>query len=945
MTMSWEALDALLAQALSLDAQARSAWLRQQPPDVQTKLREMLALADDDDFLEDTPALDVDVTQRVLTEDTDDEALPTVGPYTLLRRLGHGGMGSVWLAQRTDKKPDRKVALKLPRFAITDPYIEAHFARERDMLAALVHPGIARLYESGVAESGQPYLAMEYVEGQTVDDYCTSRTLDVESRLWLFVDVAKAVAHAHNKLIVHRDIKPANVLVHASGEPKLLDFGIARVVRDNNDNSTLTREWGSHAVTPDYASPEQLAGHPVTVASDVYALGLLLYRILTGHKAYTLKGVGIGNLGSALDDMSIPPPSQVVRQASDKRIMQGDLDTIVLKALKHDPDERYASVQAMIDDLRRYLKGYPIKARPDTRLYRLNKFVSRNRMGVLASIAFAAVVLAGLIGTVWQARQANAERHRIQTIQRFLDDMIRTTNPVANGMVNPGVDTLITRGLKQLDQESELDTISQLKLKVLLTDSFLRIRQTDDSTALAKKVWQQAVEQVGADHPLALEAEAVFYSGHYLPAELMTEREAVLSLPERLRAANEVNDEYMLLALRARSHVLEQEWAFAEAEKTMTQLLAISERHLGKNHPRTIHAMVLLASTQRFKMDFKAALETASRADQRAKAIHDGDVSKPLEIEVDQVLGEALAVNGRVAEAIPLMRFAATASEEVYGKYSPITMDNLADLARVEDRAGELGLAAEHYHEAVLRLREAGSKEAQASTVSNLVRTHVANRHRVHAMRHIDEWREALKHVSQVPHHVIERSADLAEALAHIYADDLDAAQRVLDGLDEAVPVKRPGTMLDPAYPRATLLRKQGKPKEALAELDAALTGMRGLVKGGRNEMHIHTEIGLNYLDLNQPEKARVHLQQALDFYDHYHARITPRWADALLGMHRLACMDGDTAVVAAHAKQLQNYWQGYLNDLTPEEAADGMADRVKKTLVQVQGCDVQVAR
>ncbi len=354
----------------------------------------------------------------------------TIGAYTLLSLLGEGGMGSVWLAARSDGRFQRQVAIKFLSVAFTARGAEDRFKREGSILGRLAHPHIAELLDAGVSPTGHPYLVLEHVDGQHIDAYCDQHRLAVENRIVLFLDVIAAVAHAHANLIVHRDLKPSNVLVRRDGQVKLVDFGIAKLLQDDPQAGAvqLTRD-GAGAFTPANAAPEQVTGAPVTTATDVYALGILLYELLTGQHPAGAGPHSTADLVKAIVESEPARMSQVVasRRADEgrssaiaakrgatpeklARSLSGDLDTIVAQALKKTPRQRYPTVSALGDDLRRYLGHEPISARPDTFAYRAAKFVRRNRTAV-ALAAFAVVaVLAGITGTVMQARNVRLER-------------------------------------------------------------------------------------------------------------------------------------------------------------------------------------------------------------------------------------------------------------------------------------------------------------------------------------------------------------------------------------------------------------------------------------------------------------------------------------------------------------------------------------------------------
>ncbi|MFN7976826.1 MAG: serine/threonine-protein kinase [Vicinamibacterales bacterium] len=427
----WRELSPYLDEALDLPVEARGAWLARiadSNADLAAELRGLLADYDDvraDGYLEG----DVSPARR---RETHALAGQVLGAYRLVSPLGHGGMGSVWLAERCDGRFEGRAAVKLLNLALVGRSAEARFRREGTILAKVTHPHIARLIDAGVTPTGQPYLVLELVEGRHVDRYCLEQRLDVEARLALVLDVVTAVAHAHANLVVHRDIKPSNVLVTSDGDARLLDFGIAKLIEDDTrwtgappTATALTR--GAHGpMTPRFAAPEQLTGGLVTTATDVYALGVLLYLLLTGrhpggddvHSAATLVKAVVETPPMRMSDVvghGVDAASHAAAcgttPARLRRRLRGDLDTIVACALKKAPAERYPSAAALADDLRRHLEREPIAARPDTLHYRVARFVGRHTRSVAAA-AVAALVLVAVVG--FYTTRVAAERDRAQ---------------------------------------------------------------------------------------------------------------------------------------------------------------------------------------------------------------------------------------------------------------------------------------------------------------------------------------------------------------------------------------------------------------------------------------------------------------------------------------------------------------------------------------------------
>jgi serine/threonine-protein kinase len=432
----WRALSPYLDRALEMDAAERTAWLASvgaADPALAAELRTLLLERDtlsQEGFLQDGPSRPPAPASL---------AGQTVGAYTLVSLIGQGGMGSVWLARRSDGRFEGVAAVKLLNAELVGQVGEERFQREGGILARLIHPHIARLVDAGVSSSGQPYLVLEHVEGEHIDRYCDAKALGVEARIRLFLDVLSAVTHAHAHLVVHRDIKPSNVLVSRAGDAKLLDFGIAKLLEGDGltgEDTALTRE-GGRALTLEYAAPEQVSGQPITTATDVYALAVLLYVLLGGQHPAGSAIRSPADLLRAIVDSEPPRLSSLPTMPEKlRRVLRGDLDTIVARALKKQPQERYPSVTAMADDLRRYLQHEPISTRADTLAYRAGKFVRRNRVPVALAALVVAALVAGLAGTIWQAREASRQRDlalgqlvRAESINEFSNYLLGQAAP------------------------------------------------------------------------------------------------------------------------------------------------------------------------------------------------------------------------------------------------------------------------------------------------------------------------------------------------------------------------------------------------------------------------------------------------------------------------------------------------------------------------------------
>lgn len=438
-TGAWAGLLALLDAALDLpDASSRDAWIDRQglPPDTAAALRRLLA---DHARLQSAGFLEPLTAASVVAPTADADAPQQIGPWRLLRPLGEGGMGRVWLAERDDGQMRRQVALKLPHAGPGQAALAARLLRERQLLASLEHPHIARLYDVGLTADGRPYLVMQYVDGEPITAACDRRRLSVDRRLAVFCQALQAVQHAHQRLVLHRDLKPSNILLDAAGQVSLLDFGVARpldeaVAAGPAEASPLTGLHGA-PLTPGYAAPEQLAGEPLTTACDVYALGVVLHELLTGRRPYRLPVAGLPELARWLRAAPPPRPSETAFSDTDaaeraaarastparlRQRLRGDLDAIVATALAADPARRYATVQEFADDLVRHAGREPVAARAPGVGLRALRFVQRHGLPVAAAAAVTLALGAGLGVAAWQLREARAQAARAEAIRGFL---------------------------------------------------------------------------------------------------------------------------------------------------------------------------------------------------------------------------------------------------------------------------------------------------------------------------------------------------------------------------------------------------------------------------------------------------------------------------------------------------------------------------------------------
>jgi len=681
-----------------------------------------------------------------------------LGPYRLLRPLGRGGMGSVYLAQREDEAFRKRVAIKLLRGDLPSEQLLRHFRAERQILAALDHPAIARLLDGGTTPDGLPYFVMEYVEGQPIDAYCEQRGLGVEARLRLFIAVCEAVQFAHRNLVVHRDLKPSNILVTAGGEIKLLDFGIAKLLNPELASATLASTVSLRLMTPSYASPEQVRGEPISTASDVYSLGVLLYELLTGRKPYRLNGTSQIAIERAICEQDPVPPSTVVRTTREddgrgepaprrrgdparklERRLAGDLDNIVLKALRKEPERRYGSAEQLAQDVDRHLRGFPVSARPATPLYHWGRFLRRNRWRVAVAAVFALVCLglgAAVIGQ-WQRaeRQARASR---QTLD-FVVGLFTDADPFAVDGQGPEmtVRQLLERGVDRLDELEEqpeiraellytvgsvyhsiglLDRADPLLLQALALrrelfgaahpavadslDELARLRYSqgryDEAVALHRRALElrrrsgRPLEIAASETGLAV---ALTAAGDLAGAE--AQQRAALQTYDRRPGADPLADAG---ARHNLARLLEKRGEYGEAESLLRRTLDAYRRQLGNGHPEVA----------RIEIDLGRLLTEAGVYDDAEELLRRGSAALRRALGDDNLytatgvyeLAGLLRHRGDVGEAEPLYR-------QVLATYRRQRGDDNLYVAPVLINLGRLLVARGAYDDAEPLLRQA----------------------------------------------------------------------------------------------------------------------------------------------------------------------------------------------------------------------------------------------
>jgi serine/threonine protein kinase len=749
------------------------------------------------------------------------------GAYTLVSPLGEGGMGTVWLAARADGRFEGRAAVKLLNASLIGPSGAERFRREGNILARLTHANIAHLVDAGVSPAGQPFLIIEYVDGVPIDEYCDAHALTLDARLRLILDVLEAVAHAHANLIVHRDLKPSNVLVRVDGQVKLLDFGIAKLLEDEAQSSTaamLTRD-GARMLTPEYAAPEQMSGGPITTATDIYALGVLIYVILTGHHPAGKRGRSPADLVNAIINNEPLRASDVViavqrnGEAAEnahrrgttpeklRRTLRGDLDTVLGKALKKNPQERYASVAALAADIRHYLSHEPVSARPDALSYRAAKFVRRNRLAVSAT----ALTIAALSGALFVANRerAAAERQFVQVRQ------------LANKLFDIDVQVRQLPGstrARQLIVDTSLDYLRRVTVDAG-ADPGLAL---DVGTAYMRVARVQGVPISANLGQLDKAEQNLRVAQTFIDAVLAAEpgnrtailRSAQIAHDRMILAGSRLQPDAAMAFARTSAGLLErylQSGEWSEPEQVVIAYMNVANRYMAAGHPddairmcrRTIQiakatnlpmqaaaALIVVSRALRDKGDLDGALDTA-RETARVMEPHDNNPSMSQQMQFGlallteaEVLGDEDAVSlGRPNDAIPLLEqsmgiaegFAAQDPSDSSSRFRVSAVGTrLAGLLRQSDPVRSLALYDQVLHRLAELPRTSRAQRDEVRALAGSVATLTRLGRVAEGRRRLDQALKVLQALTLYPARTIElgSEADAAlRALARFEAD------------------------------------------------------------------------------------------------------------------------------------------------------------------------------
>jgi serine/threonine-protein kinase len=686
----WKAAFAEVDRLYDLDDAALAAELdalRAVQPDLHARVVKLL----DGRAEADIGPLTRELGKAVMTAAPGARAGQEFGAWRLERPLGEGGMGEVWLARRSDGRMQGELALKLLHLHLARPDVRRRFQREGQIASRLSHPNIARLHDAGAAADGTLYLVFEYVEGQRIDEWCDARQLDLAARIRLFLDVCAAVAHAHLHLIVHRDLKPSNILVTADGCAKLLDFGIAKLLETEADapaQTELTR-LGGRAMTPAYAAPEQVLGESVTTLTDVYALGVLLYVLLTGIRPYgSLQSTAAELERCILDVDPRPLPAAAgvdgsaaaevgaVERAARRgttpvrlrKALAGDLENIVRKALRKRPADRYPSVVALADELRRYLNHEPVQARPDAFGYRAAKFVRRHRTGSLAAALVAAAAAAGVAGVLWQAERARAQALRAERVKDFVVSVFQQQDPLARAgtdSISPA--PLIGAAIGRADEELRADPALHAELLGDLGEIQFNLGDVKGSTDTLQRALHEQEGVKGADSLEVAEAlrrlTMPLLQNDY--AQALRDAERALAILRSHGQGDTV--EAARVELRLAASISASEGASERCLALHADANRILQAKLGPNNPETIRALFEQAASDnqsRRDVEAEALLRDVIARYERLYGPNSVQLAAPLEM-----LARVLGRNNRASQAVPILQRAIALTLASFGPH------------------------------------------------------------------------------------------------------------------------------------------------------------------------------------------------------------------------------------------------------------------------------------
>ena len=915
-THDWQALSCLLDTVLSLPPAERAAWvdgLAGNQAELKPLLRELLAcqdLAGWDDFLATLPKI---TAPPVLTR-IDASSGDVIGPYRLERELGTGGMGSVWLAERIDGLLKRKIALKLPHLGGDLAGLSARMAQERDILATLEHPCIARLYDAGIAEDGRPYLALEYVEGEPIDHYSERHGLKFSDRIELALQVAGAVAYAHTRLVVHRDLKPSNILVDTQGQVHLLDFGIAKLLDEGGPAQTRLTLAGC-ALTPEYASPEQIRGEAIGTASDVYSLGVVLYELLVGTRPYKLQQKGTAfALAQAVLSAETLRPSAAAADAAARRKLRGDLDTIILKALRKSPSDRYATVAEFAEDIERYVRGEPVRARPDSTWYRTRRFIARNAVLVGAATCVVIALAAGLAIALWQVQVARAEQRRAEDVKQFVTSIFQAGDPYFGGGKQTSAVQLLAAAKTRVDGELKSQPATAVELLGIIGESLVNMGQIDAAEqALTEAVARGTRELAPGSLPTAVaQARLAFVRERQFRFD--EARNLIETAIPALRRSGAAGLRPLSSALEDSAGIAFRQGDFPRAERDGTEAVALARIAFGPEDFETIMAMRDLADTYLHAGKPDEAYPIAEQAFRTASLANGGKGADVLLVNTELMYGSALVQTGHIEEGIVHLETAARNADAIYGSSSDVGASISSWLSIAQGKLGDLAPAITQDRRALAFYEQRAGDDK--STLVAGVRMGLAR-----LLLQARQSREALDECARISaatlaqypqndRHRTECQRIRGLALAYLGQFD-DANAAILANVAERKPGEK-APLAESLAAMGTLLGLQGMWQQSAQWYQQGLDALAMSTDDSPTRAQILAGLGRALLELDQAGAAESRLREANQMYARLFKKMNPDWADTLVGLGRISLEEHDADEAVRMLAEADAFWRQF---------------------------------
>ena len=736
----WERIQTLFHSASEMDGPERDEFLKNECQQDNALYLEVCSLFDEEDKLHHLMGANKpDINLKSISQSNFADRLigKTLGEYTIHSVISSGGMGTVYKARRSDGSFEQEVAIKVILQSLSTAGFIERFRQERQILAKLNHPNIAQLLDGGITDDGLPFLVMEMVTGKNLAEYVKVSNLSIEQKLQLFLQICEAVKYAHSHLIVHRDLKPGNIFVTDAGQVKLLDFGIAKVFEsEDNDLRIQTITYNEKApFTPEYAAPEQINGQEISTATDVYALGVILYELLTGVRPYNFKSDQITEIQNVISNAIPSRPSTAIKQSTDvhhnkiqnnqsvKRI-KGDLDNICLKALKKEPLQRYDNVEQMKDDINRHLHGLPVKASGDFLIYRSRKFIQRHRVGVslisLFLIVITSVVVFYTTKLKKQTEEAVQEANKAKAVSEFLGSLFEAASPEeARGKTITARD-LLSEGAKRIDKELSDTPEIQTAMFGIIGDVYRRISDYEAAEVLLLQALDQSKRLYGETSKEVLIASSNL-GELYMQKGQFEKSDSLIGIAIKLvKSVSDVDPVAIGELMQIKAELVFEQGDIAAADSFYSISQQIYTKELGSEHQLIADILNARASIARNYKNYKQSEDMYLQALAMRRKLLGND--HPDVAHTLNHLGRLMFKMGRYPEAEKYAREGLALREKIFGEHSPETGASMSNLAHILVKLNRYDEAVNYYRQVMMIMQEVYTEDHpyKAITASNL---------------------------------------------------------------------------------------------------------------------------------------------------------------------------------------------------------------------------------